>query len=300
MAILEVTGVCDKMLSYVSDPLACGVAAVCSSWAAGLARLGKRTHNADTPRDCRLSYYLSIGAVLPRPGNGSAGLLALTVPHASPAVVCPFALDSGLYTALGAVLLDSGSALDNTCVAVHLDPASPNGVRTQRLSNFGFQLDVVGRVTDSAYCFAASVPACKDHARGQTFLQDGLSVGPFCVGLLWPSHSIVAVGLNDGKCLDDPVRGWVCGVATTPLLVAQRGTCDLARVSPNCLAVISHGLTGRPATVAVVCWTQVRGLVVSQCHHDPNDFAKTTDPLAGWQIPPLDANSTTQPVLVVM
>lgn len=309
MSVLEVTGVCDRMLSFVLDPLACGAAAVCGSWADGLARLGGRSLKSrkSTPSanfsqgDLRLRYYLSIGAVQPRPGNSAAGLMPQTVPLASCAVVCPFGIDTELFQSLYRIRPDA-SVLFNMCLAAYIAPELPLGFRTERMSCYGSQLDVVGRVTDSVFCFAA-LTASYAGVGHQTSLQDGLSVGPFCVGLLWPCNSLVAVGLNDCRCLDDPAHGWVGGVASAPPAVPSGASCFLARVSPNCLAVVSsntsndaaHAYADLPTIVAVVCWTRARGLAVSKCRHNP-----ALDPWQGWQIPPLDADADTQPALLLM
>lgn len=299
MGVLEAAGVCPLMLSFVLDPLACGAALVCSSWAAGLAQHGallrKRRQSTEAkPADLRLDYYLSIGAVQPRPGNASAGILAHAVPYASSDLVFPFGTGTGPveHLRLG---WPGYSLLKDACLAAFLAPDDPPGIRTEWMSKRAFLLGVVGYVEEALVPLSALVSARSGLER-PTSMQGGLSVGPFCVGLLWRSNSLVAVGVGDNHFLDDPANGWVGGVYAEFSATAEGEFCFFARVSPNCLAVVYNytSMTGwRFLIVAAVCWTQARGLVVSKVRDDP-----ALDPLQGWQIPPLDADASTQPVVV--
>ena len=304
MSALEITGVADRMLSYVFDPLACGAAVVCSSWAAGLARLGKRVHAAHMPSDdrgFRLCYYLSIGAVLPRPGNATSGLLRHVLSHASSEVVCPFGLTKQELGAMGLANHDQGHQ------PVYLDPSQPLGIRLERLGMPSFCQDVVGKARESALVFAKVLSEDLDIGYGNS-VKDGLIIGPYCVGLVWPSCTLVAFWLRDCMTIEtDDIRcSWTDGVLETlrPLFPQDpdrdrakgQHTAMLSRVSPTCLAVVSFPIFN-PSDVAVravVSWTPVSGLRVARCTHDP-----LLPALKGWQIPPLDADRT-RPVAVMM
>lgn len=300
--VLAITGVSDRMLSYVLDPLACGAATVCVSWAAGLARLGKRVHKphmASDDRGYRLCYYLSIGAVIPRPGNATAGLLKRIMDKASSLVVCPFGLGEETLGAMGLAGVEPSDA-----TGLYLDPSQPLGIRAERTPKAKFLDEKLGQMPDSALIFGMVLPEDLNIGCGSV-VRDGLTIGPYCVGLVTRPFTLVAVGLRDCRPLTSPECGWAEGVQETlrPVFTPVPGTARgkhgalLSRVSPTCLAVLSSPVfePENPAIEVIVSWTPARGLRVVRCNHDP-----ALAPLKGWVIPPLDADSTAHPVAVMM
>lgn len=296
MTILEVPGVCDTTMSFVLDPVACGAAAVCSAWAAGLANLGKRVHRphmASDDRGYRLCHYLSIGAVMPRPGNATAGLLEYSLIQLglrgflcqSIEVVCPFRLRKKTLRAMCSQFLADRSRTPLGRQAVHLDPSQPQGIRLERVDCPGFDVGIVGKVPGVFALFAAVIPRDMNLGRGAT-IGEGLTIGPYCAGLVRPSCALVAVS-TDGGC-------WFRLDQFLTHVPHGRDFLLLSRVSPGCLAIVSFCTSKPTKTLAVVCWTAARGLRIARCKHDP-----TLKPRRGWLIPPLDADSTAQPLLVL-